>query len=110
MDHPGVTRQLSITADLARRFGFVGTPALVIGRTATLGALSDSRLERLIEIERQEPHASLRLTGLHLAQNTPGESPLAATGGSAPMMTPQVAPHPPKSRSDLSAQRLPSGS
>lgn len=55
MDHPGVTRQLAITADLARRFGFFGTPALVIGRTATLGALSDSRLERLIEIERQEP-------------------------------------------------------
>ena len=54
MDAPGVTRQLAITADLGRRFGFVGTPALVIGRTAALGALSDARLENLIALERQE--------------------------------------------------------
>lgn len=55
MQAPGVTRQLAITADLARRFGFFGTPALVVGRTATLGAISEVRLENLIALERQEP-------------------------------------------------------
>ncbi|SHM58233.1 DSBA-like thioredoxin domain-containing protein [Roseovarius litoreus] len=55
MDHPGVTRQLAITADLARRFGFFGTPALVIGRTASLGAIPDARIDALIALERSEP-------------------------------------------------------
>lgn len=55
MDHPGVTRQLAITADLAGRFGFFGTPALVIGRTAALGAMPEARIDALITLERSEP-------------------------------------------------------
>ena len=39
------------TAGLARRFGFYGTPALVVGRTAVLGNIDERKLRRLIEIE-----------------------------------------------------------
>lgn len=36
---------------LARRFGIIGTPALVVGRTLVIGEISQGRLENLIEIE-----------------------------------------------------------
>jgi protein-disulfide isomerase len=49
-----VSDEIARTAMLARRFGFYGTPALVVGRTATLGALDERTLRRLIEIERNE--------------------------------------------------------
>ncbi|WP_299845466.1 DsbA family protein [uncultured Roseovarius sp.] len=45
-------RQLQRTAALARRFGFIGTPALVVGRTAVLGGVDRRMVERLVRAER----------------------------------------------------------
>lgn len=45
-------RQLRITAALARRFGFIGTPALVVGRTAVLGGVDRRLVDRLVAAER----------------------------------------------------------
>jgi hypothetical protein len=33
---------------------FVGTPALVIGRTVVQGQISDKMIRRIIELEREE--------------------------------------------------------
>ena len=41
---------------LKRIFGFIGTPALVVGRTVLQGAISETNLRQLIDIERE--HAS----------------------------------------------------
>lgn len=49
-----VTRRLGQSAALAGRFGFPGTPALVVGRTATLGMIPRRRLEALIALEAKE--------------------------------------------------------
>ena len=51
---PEVTRRLGQSATLAQRFGFPGTPALVVGRTATLGMIPRRRLEALIALEARE--------------------------------------------------------
>ena len=45
-------RQLQRTAALARQFGFIGTPALVVGHTAVLGGMDRQLVDRLIEAER----------------------------------------------------------
>ncbi len=37
---------------LARVFGIIGTPALVVGRTLVIGQISEGRLADLIEVER----------------------------------------------------------
>ena len=37
---------------LAAKFGIIGTPALVVGRTLVIGEISERRLKRLIEVER----------------------------------------------------------
>ena len=57
MGSDAVTDQLARTARLARLFGFYGTPALVVGRTALLGSVEKWQLRRLVEVERtaQEP-------------------------------------------------------
>ena len=39
---------------LAQVFGFIGTPALVVERTAILGRIPVSRLDKLIAVERRE--------------------------------------------------------
>ena len=54
MDHPNIDHQLKISAALADLFGFYGTPALVVGRTAVLGNISKRDLKRLIAHERSE--------------------------------------------------------
>ncbi|WP_162932982.1 DsbA family protein [Roseovarius sp. EL26] len=54
MDHPKIDRQLRQTAALAKLFGFYGTPALVVGRTAVLGNISQRKLKRLIAHEASE--------------------------------------------------------
>jgi len=51
MQDDAVSEQITRTAALARLFGFYGTPALVVGRTAVLGTVDSPRLRRLIEIE-----------------------------------------------------------
>lgn len=54
MTSPEVDLQLHVSAALARRFGFYGTPGLVIGKTAILGEIGERVTLRLIEIERKE--------------------------------------------------------
>lgn len=51
MDGPEVSRDLDVARALADRFGFWATPALVVGRTAVLGAIKPARLRALIAIE-----------------------------------------------------------
>ncbi|SHL54788.1 Protein-disulfide isomerase [Roseovarius pacificus] len=53
MEDLAVTRQLGMTAALASRFGFFGTPALVVGRTAFMGDIGQRQLKALIELEQQ---------------------------------------------------------
>ncbi len=52
-------KQLAQTAAAARLFGFVGTPALVVGRTAALGGIDQRLLDRLIATERAEISAAV---------------------------------------------------
>lgn len=49
-----VSLELAVSAALAQRFGFLGTPDLVIGKTVTQGAVEEPVVRRLIEIERKE--------------------------------------------------------
>jgi predicted DsbA family dithiol-disulfide isomerase len=58
MASDAVADDLARTARIAQAFGFYGTPALVVGRTAILGSVDKRQLRRLIEAERtsSEPH------------------------------------------------------
>ncbi len=51
MQGADVADTIARTAGLARRFGFYGTPALVVGRTAVLGSIDERKLRQLIEVE-----------------------------------------------------------
>jgi len=53
-----VAARLDRTARIGRAFGFHGTPALVVGRTAILGEVSDAQLLALVSQERraEAPH------------------------------------------------------
>lgn len=55
MASDAVTQDLRQTARIAQAFGFYGTPALVVGRTAVLGSVDKRQLRRLIEAERTSP-------------------------------------------------------
>ncbi|SMX49734.1 DsbA family protein [Maliponia aquimaris] len=54
MNSPEVAEQIRVSAALAKIFGFVGTPALVVGRTVIQGEVSDAVLRKLVELERSE--------------------------------------------------------
>lgn len=54
MNSPETSRELEDSAALARLFAFVGTPALVIGRTVVQGQISDQMIRRIVELEREE--------------------------------------------------------
>jgi len=54
MNSADTARELDDSAALARLFAFVGTPALVIGRTVVQGQISDKTIRRIVEIERDE--------------------------------------------------------
>ena len=54
MESPEIARELEDSAALARLFAFVGTPALVIGRTVVQGQISDRMVREIIELEREE--------------------------------------------------------
>jgi len=58
MTSDDVAARIARTARIARAFGFNGTPALVVGRTAVLGRVSEARLRSLIAAERRSdaPH------------------------------------------------------
>jgi protein-disulfide isomerase len=47
------TREIQRTAALAAALGFIGTPAMVVGRTIVQGEITRDQLQRLIEDERQ---------------------------------------------------------
>lgn len=52
MQSDAVMHQLARTARIARAFGFIGTPALVVGRTAIIGAVETWQLRHQIEAEQ----------------------------------------------------------
>lgn len=54
MDSSAIAVELADSAALAARFGIVGTPALVVGRTRVMGAITDRTLIRLIARERAD--------------------------------------------------------
>lgn len=54
IDSAEIAQQLEESAALARLFVFVGTPALVIGRTVVQGQISDKMIREIIELEREE--------------------------------------------------------
>ena len=51
LDHPDIDAHLSRATALADRFGVIGTPGLVIGRTFILGLVSEAILSRIIALE-----------------------------------------------------------
>lgn len=54
MESAEIAQELENSAALARVFAFVGTPALVIGRTVVQGQISEKMLRKIIELEREE--------------------------------------------------------
>lgn len=54
MESEAVSRELAQSSALAEVFGFIGTPALVVGRTVVQGEIGDATLGRLIERERAD--------------------------------------------------------
>ncbi|MEO1689787.1 MAG: DsbA family protein [Pseudomonadota bacterium] len=54
MASAAVAKRLADTAALSSIFGFPGTPALVVGRTVVVGAISDATLAALVEQERRD--------------------------------------------------------
>ncbi len=58
MQSEKVTRHLRKTAAVARRFGFIGTPAMVIGRTAVMGDIDRRMVDRIIAEERKSSPAT----------------------------------------------------
>lgn len=55
MNSDETTQEIEDTAALARTFGFVGTPALVIGRTVVQGQVSDAMIHKIADLERADP-------------------------------------------------------
>lgn len=53
MKSPEIAWEIARSTALAQTFGFRGTPALVVGRTAVVGAVSRPALQALIELERK---------------------------------------------------------
>lgn len=51
IEDPALSAPLAEAAALARRFGFVGTPGLVIGRTVIDGAVSEPLLRQVLALE-----------------------------------------------------------
>ena len=54
MESEAVQREIQESSALAQVFGFIGTPALVIGRTVVQGEIGESTLKRLIDKERAD--------------------------------------------------------
>lgn len=54
MESQDVQRELRESSALAQIFGFIGTPALVVGRTVVQGEIGESALKRLIDQERAD--------------------------------------------------------
>ena len=50
----GVAADLMVSKALSRIFGFIGTPAMVVGGTVIQGEITDAVLRRVVEVEREE--------------------------------------------------------
>ena len=59
MSSDSVTRELEDSSALSRLFAFVGTPALVVGRTVIQGQVSDATLKEIIELEHEQDWTSV---------------------------------------------------
>lgn len=55
MNGPQISAELINSAALARLFGIIGTPALVVGSTFVQGEISEARLDDLIALEAERP-------------------------------------------------------
>lgn len=58
MGSKSIEQELQDSAALSRLFGFVGTPALVIGRTIIQGQVNDKTIDKIIALEREEGWAA----------------------------------------------------
>ena len=54
MESDAVSERLLTTETVARIFGFIGTPALVVGRTVIVGTVSENVIAALVEQERRD--------------------------------------------------------
>lgn len=54
MEGDAVSERLRNTEAVARIFGFIGTPALVVGRTVVVGTVSEGVIGALVEQERRD--------------------------------------------------------
>ena len=54
MESEAVELEMENSSALARAFAFVGTPALVIGRTVVEGEISNRMIREIIDLEREE--------------------------------------------------------
>ncbi|SEO14537.1 hypothetical protein SAMN04488011_1152 [Palleronia pelagia] len=54
MQSEEIVGELMVSKALARTFGFIGTPAMVVGGTVIQGEITEGVLRRLVEIEREE--------------------------------------------------------
>ena len=54
MESRDVELELENSAALSRVFAFVGTPALVIGRTVVQGQISDKMIGKIVALERED--------------------------------------------------------
>jgi protein-disulfide isomerase len=59
MESKGVLQELDTSSVLSEIFGFIGTPALVVGRTVIQGQISDRNLLKIIDLERSEGWAQV---------------------------------------------------
>ena len=53
-DSPAADRALAVARALFARFGFIGTPGLVVGRTVVNGAIGPTNLTQLIRLETRD--------------------------------------------------------
>lgn len=58
MESESVSLELETSAALSQLFAFVGTPAMVVGRTVIQGEIPDRTLRRIISLEREEGWSS----------------------------------------------------
>ena len=55
MEDPAVARRMFLSRALANKFGMIGTPGMVVGRTVVIGNITERNLARLIALERSDP-------------------------------------------------------
>lgn len=55
MNSVDITQKMLLSRAVAKRFGMVGTPGMVVGRTVVIGNISTADLNTLLELERTAP-------------------------------------------------------